>query len=240
MAATDPPTQPVEVRRILCLANSRKLSGRCVAGREIVNTQPGAWIRPVSNREHQEVSWEERHYEDGSDPRVLDVIAVPLVEARPHLFQQENWLLDTNFYWRKIDRLDWTRLQAFVEPEGPLWVNAQSSFSGTNNRVSLAQAEHLPNSLRLIRVAGARLEVLRPGAQFGNQKKRVEAEFVHEGIQYRLRVTDAVYERRYRAMDEGHYDIGECCLCISLGEPFEGYAYKLIAALIERAETEVR
>ena len=62
---------------------------------------------------------------------------------------------------------------------------------------------------------------------------------MHEGIKYRLRVTDAVYESRYRAMDKGHYDIGGCCFCVSLGEPFEGYAYKLIAAIIEQAETEV-
>ena len=114
---------PNSVKRILCLANSRKLSGRCIAGREIVDNKPGAWIRPVSAREHQEVSWEERHFEDGSDPSVLDVMDVPLIEARPHQFQQENWLLDPNVYWRKIGRVDWAGLQAFVECEGPLWVN---------------------------------------------------------------------------------------------------------------------
>ncbi len=78
---------PNEVKRILCLANSRKLSGRCIAGREIMNKLPGPWIRPVSGREHQEVSEQERHYQDGSDPMVLDVIDVPLVEPRPHQFQ---------------------------------------------------------------------------------------------------------------------------------------------------------
>jgi hypothetical protein len=233
-------TAPNAVKRILCLANSRKLSGRCIAGRESVSNQPGAWIRPVSGREHQEVSWDERHYEDRGDPSVLDVIAVPLVEPRPHLFQQENWLLDPNFYWQKTGHVDWTGLQAFVEPDVSLWVNGQSRFSGRNNRVALNQATQLRDSLRLIRVAGARLEVLRPGAQFGNQKKRVEAEFAHAGTQYRFRVTDAVYEDRYRAMAEGYYDIGECCLTISLGEPYEGFAYKLIAAVIERAENEVR
>jgi hypothetical protein len=138
--------QPNEVKRILCLANSRKLSERCVAGREVVNNQPGPWIRPVSAREHQEVSWEERHYEDGSDPSVLDVIAVPLIEARPHLFQQENWLLDPNSYWRRTGRVDWAGLQAFVEPAGPLWINGHRTGRGLNDRIPLAEAEGLCSS----------------------------------------------------------------------------------------------
>ncbi|HXF07313.1 MAG TPA: hypothetical protein VNK45_02115 [Candidatus Acidoferrales bacterium] len=85
------------VKRIVCLANSRKLNGRCVAGIEITrgNKRVG-WIRPVSAREHEEVSEYERQYQDGSDPRVLDVIDVPLIAPKPKDYQQENWLLDQN------------------------------------------------------------------------------------------------------------------------------------------------
>lgn len=79
-------------KRIVCLANSRKLSGRCIAGKELV--EPRRWIRPVSVREHEEVSEYERQYEDGSDPRVLDIFDVELLEPRPRTYQQENWLLD--------------------------------------------------------------------------------------------------------------------------------------------------
>ena len=56
------------VKRVVCLANSRKLSGRCVAGKELVSDRPLRWLRPVSNREHEEVSEYERQYEDGSGP----------------------------------------------------------------------------------------------------------------------------------------------------------------------------
>ncbi len=49
-------------KRIVCLANSRKLQGRCIAGRELVSGKPAAWIRPVSDREHEEVSEYERQY----------------------------------------------------------------------------------------------------------------------------------------------------------------------------------
>ena len=91
-------------KRIVCLANSRKLLGRCIAGREWIEGQgAGAWVRPVSARENREVSEYERQYEDGSDPRVLDIVDVPVLEPLPNDFQTENWLLNPEFYWRKVN-----------------------------------------------------------------------------------------------------------------------------------------
>ena len=98
-------------KRIVCLANSRKWSGRCIAGKEIQEDgRVGDWIRPVSDRDSQEVSEEERQYEDGSDPRVLDVIDVPILNAQPKDYQQENWLLDPEYYWNKIRRVTMDKL----------------------------------------------------------------------------------------------------------------------------------
>ncbi len=44
------------VKQVVCLANSRKLNGRCIAGKELVQGKATDWIRPVSTREHEEVS----------------------------------------------------------------------------------------------------------------------------------------------------------------------------------------
>jgi len=51
---------------IVCLANSRKISGRCIAGKKISENK---WMRPVSNRESEEISEEERRYENGQMPQ---------------------------------------------------------------------------------------------------------------------------------------------------------------------------
>lgn len=88
-------------KRIVCLANSRKLQGRCVAGVELTGGRAREWVRPVGDREHQAVSEHERQYRDGSDPRLLDIIDVPLLEHRPKDYQRENWLLDPKKYWKK-------------------------------------------------------------------------------------------------------------------------------------------
>lgn len=222
-------------KRIVCLANSRKLQGRCVAGREFSAGVAGSWIRPVSDRPEQEVSEYERQYEDGSDPRVLDIIDVPLVGARPKDYQQENWLLDPKLYWVKVGRLIWENLASLRDRNGPLWMNGHSSYNGFNDRIPLDQAIALRSSLKLIYVGNFSLEVSAPGEAFGNKKRRVQGRFAFDGIDYWLWVTDPVVERQYLAQSDGDYPVGEAYLTISIGEPYQGYCYKLIATVIRRA-----
>ena len=221
-----------DVKRIVCLANSRKLYGRCVAGREWVDGRAGLWIRPVSEREGGEVSEYERQYEDGGDPRVLDVMDVPMLEPRPDGYQAENWLLDSTRYWAKAGRLSWFDLPALADPVGPLWIDGIGTYHGRNDKVPLESAGSLDSSLRLIRVDRVRLQVFSPGEAFGNPKRRVQGRFRHAGTEYALWVTDPHYERTYLAKLDGAYPLGECWLTISLGEPYQGACYKLIAAII--------
>lgn len=223
-------------KRIVCLANSRKLSGRCIAGRELGGDgRPGEWIRPVSSREHEEVSEREREYQDGQDPSVLDVVDVPLIEHRPRTFQSENWLLDPDYYWRKLARLDPEDLWEYVDNPGPLWVNAGSTRAGLNDEIPVDQANALGSSLTFVQVPALQVAVFSPGADFGNPKRRVQARFELGGDHYCLWITDPTYERRYLAQDNGVYALGPAYLTVSLGEPYDGYVYKLVAAIIENA-----
>jgi hypothetical protein len=221
-----------ELKRLICLANSRKLSGRCVAGKELTATGSGAWIRPVSDRPSEEVSERERQYEDGSDPQVLDLVRVPVLSHKPKSYQPENWLLDPHYYWEREGRAVWRDLAAMVDDPAVLWQNTSSSGKGINDRVALEEANGVGASLYLLHLAHARIRVYVPGAAFGETKRRVQASFVHRGTQYSLWVTDPVIEKKYLSGPDGLFSLGECYAAISLGEPFDGFCYKLVAAII--------
>jgi hypothetical protein len=221
-------------KRIVCLANSRKLQGRCIAGRELNADVAGAWIRPVSNRPEQEVSEWERQYQDGSDPRVLDIIDVPLIEPRPKDYQQENWLLDPKPYWVKVGRLPWENLAGLQDRNGPLWLNECHSYRGFNDRIPLAHATALRSSLKLIHVRNLVLKAFAPGETFGNKKRRVQGRFAFDAADYWLWVTDPIVEREYLAKPDADYPVGEAYLTVSIGEPYQDYCYKLIATVIRR------
>lgn len=105
------------VKRIVCLANSRKLHGSCIAGKELLSDgSTGSWIRPVSAREHEEVSLSECRCRDDSIPQVLDVIEVPLINPKPRDYQQENWLLDREHRWIKRHSISTDELPAMSDP----------------------------------------------------------------------------------------------------------------------------
>jgi len=222
------------VKRIVCLANSRKTGERCVAGREWNGAGAGVCIRPVSARPHEEVSEHERQYEDGSDPRVLDIIDVPLIALRPRTYQRENWLLDPTRPWVRRGRAGWDDLAGLADAPAVLWRNGFRTHHGSNDRVPQGEAESLTTSLHLLHVSGLLLSVFAPGQEFDNPTRKLYGRFRHAGVDYRLRVTDPIYERAYLAKANGNYMLGECYVTVSLGEPWEGYCYKLIAAIIER------
>ena len=83
---------------ILCLANSKKYGGRCLAGLRWPDLQ--AWIRPVDpTREHGEVPSNRAQVNSPEGRRFirpLDVINVDLIEAAPKPAQPENWILGSS------------------------------------------------------------------------------------------------------------------------------------------------
>lgn len=138
-------------KTIICLANSRKISGRCVAGKEVDVTGVGGWVRPVSARDNGELSELDRRFKDGKDPRLLDIVTIPMQKPNPHGFQVENHVIDDKYYWTKVRTATANELAAAIDGfDGPLWDNTSSSYNGLHDRVQEAAANELGYSLRLI------------------------------------------------------------------------------------------
>ena len=76
--------------------------------------------------------------------------------------------------------------------------------------------------------------VFAPGQAFGSSKRRVQARFRFGDNDYALWVTDPDIEGHYLAREDSSYDLDECYLTISLGEPFRENCYKLVAAVMKR------
>lgn len=229
------------VKKIVCLANSRKFGGYCFAGKEVLNSGYGDWVRPVSARETEEISKEEQTFADGDCPKLLDVVAVPMLEHRPQNFQQENHLVDDKTMWRKVGRVSHNELPSLLdETPGPLWVN----YGGNNDRISVVDARNFRYSLLLIKPDSLNITVdWKPYGRRG--EKQIRAKFRHNDHSYNLVVTDLVAETKYAQMSTAGYrkngrDLpcqysipGDMHLCVSLAErPFEGKYFKLVAAII--------
>lgn len=224
-----------DIKKIVCLANSRKHSGRCVAGKEVLAKGYGRWIRPISARQSAEISEEERRYENGTLPRVMDIISIPVIAATPVLYQSENYLIDADFYWVKSGELSWADMKQLLDKPIPLWTNNDSTYYGLNDRVKVSIASKLPNSLMLIEPEELTIKVLTEGREFGNPRRRVRADFKHVGTHYSLIVTDPVSEKALLAKPNAEYKLTEAYLCISLGEVHtDGSCYKLVATIISK------
>jgi hypothetical protein len=65
-------------------------------------------------------------------------------------------------------------------------------------------------------------------------RKKVNARFTYREVSYLLSVTDMVIEREYLMKPQGEYpqNSKKIYLTISLGEPFNGFCYKLVAAVM--------
>lgn len=183
----------------------------------------------MSARPTEEVSQLERQYGNGGEPQLLDVIDIPVIRHRSKDHQKENWLLNPRMRWSQVGQFDRNNLPRLVDADSPLWPN---SLNGLTDRVPQYVTPYLQDSLRFINVDSLRVGVSSPFRPSANAVPNLRGHFQYSGQVYSLRITDPDFEARAAGLAYGDYMFGEMYLTISLGEPFHGYAFKLIAGLI--------
>ncbi len=232
-------------KTIICLANSRKEGGHCIAGKEIVNDVANSnWIRPVGHTASGELrseatvlytnkwpQWLAKFFmffrTNKPQPQLLDIIQISLDGKQDHPYQLENYIIAGKQIWLKQGTLTPEKLEKICDSVASLWVNGYNSFNGMNDRIPVALVKQKINtSLLLIKVKELTILVTEE-----SNRIKTRAEFYYNNQRYKLVITDPKMEARYRFKDGCRKS--NVYLCVSLGEPFQDFCYKLIAAIIE-------
>jgi putative nucleic acid modification protein with dual OB domain len=219
---------------LICLANSNKMGGRCIAG---LRTDGNGGVRPIaSDTDHGQLYFRHFKLDDGTEPKVLDVIRVDLARPAPAPGQPENWILGAA-PWKLRRR-----------PAGEDLVPRINTAITTNRvllgslqaRVPVTAASGLESSLALVLPSSPRWYInpdrddrLQPRVIFELDRQR-----------YDLPVTDPLWipriirklsqaEPRSSAQEKiGISKDSKVLFTVSLSEPFNGYCYKLAAAMV--------
>ncbi|MBW1616233.1 MAG: hypothetical protein JRJ49_06825 [Deltaproteobacteria bacterium] len=132
----------MDTKTIVCLANSRKNFGRCIVGKEIKSKK---WIRPISDREKEKISEEERRYKNGDMPKLLDIIKIPIKKYKPTLNQKENYLINDKLDWEKTGEYNKNNLKSLLDTPQTLWELECSSYYGLNDRIPETTCNNYPS-----------------------------------------------------------------------------------------------
>jgi len=219
------------VKTIVCLANSYKTDGRCIAGKVVNKDDYSTWIRPVSARPTEELFFLEYRYEDYTSPKLLDIIDVPLLKAEPHNHQTESHVIQAS-RWVKKGSFGWEGLDDLRDRPEVLWANTDSTKAGLYDCMSPKEAARFDYSLVLIKRKQLLVEV-DTSTWDGRTKKTYRGKFKYKGIDYSLKITDPVAIEAFKPKEVGEYIVDDVYLCISLTEKYkgDGRCHKLVAAI---------
>lgn len=214
----------------LCLANSRKHNGRCLAGKVLHNGIYSNWIRPITNHPSEELQAHEHCLQTGEDVAILDLLEIKLIEPKRKLHQQENWLMDVSVPIKKVRSVAPTELSKLIDSPPDLWGTGFSSKSGINNFVPITEINKYNFSLALIEVNNFVIHIVEESYFY--KRKAMIGLFSYKGSSYKLKITDPDFERKFIDRPVGDYEIEKTLLTISVGENFKDNFYKLIAGII--------
>lgn len=210
----------------ICLANSYKEGGRCVAGIECHNGIPlwnendkPRWIRPVStDTAHGEIDSRLSY-----KLKLLDIVEMEVFDPVPEGHQVENVLFAPNSLKVKGVFLA-QELETLCDQYQPFL------FGNASNAVSAEEVGQLSESLTLIKVADFQFAIKPNPANL--DKPHVRLHFDFNKNRYNLPVTDPVFLRELHFDKDFLKNAPQLYLCLSLGILHEGLHYKLVAGII--------
>lgn len=209
--------------QFVCLANSYKEGGRCVAGILLENGHPvmendkPKWIRPVCKTAHGEIP-----LQFVSNVNLLDIIEIDAVNYVPDGFQSENALFDTNSI--KI-------LGKFPEKDIiDLCDNSEILIFGNRGKAVAPEiAQLLPNSLRMLETEN--FNVIEKKYE-NNSNPKLLLSFIYNNTSYEIPITDPLFLEAYKANKDLLSNSSKVFIVISLGILYNNWHSKLVAGIL--------
>ena len=209
--------------KFVCLANSFKERGRCIAGIEIdsnhspvrINDRP-KWIRPVCDTLHGEVP------NQIAEPyELLHIIELDVLASKPQNYQSENVTFKENSM-KIVGNFDKNGLASLCDTDNSIFGNKGKAISKT----SIAQPYY-----SLMLVAVTEFEVTKRIYEDRPDKPQRRLAFTYQGNKYDFPITDPAFLRLCLENPNAIQEVNHLYLTLSLGIEWKDWYYKLIAGI---------
>ncbi len=222
----------------ICLANSYKHGGRCIAGIEVSPRSDGrmeivrhddgrpSWIRPVSMAENGEIPMQL-----AQDVKLLSLVKLTDVVPCPHKAHTEDVHCSRMECYSKNNEFEYGFMNQLIDPVH------QAVFYFRGKAIPAKMIDRLNYSLMFIHPekAGAYIDEER-------EKSKYRMKFTYYGSNYDFPITDPYFLDAFKKCPERYIDLTGAYLTLSLGMEFEGFHFKLVAGVFlpQNKEMEIK
>lgn len=215
-------------KHFICLANSYKHGGRCIAGIEVDPQADGSlvvvrhdngrprWIRPVSMSANGEIP---NHLAESF--KIFSLVKLYDVEPCPDKAHTE----DVHCSRMEICPLEISPTKELLDKL--LDMHHQAIFYYRGKAIPATMIDRLDYSLMLIHPENAMAYC---DEERENSKYRIK--FTYFGSNYDFPITDPVFLEQFRKSPDSYTDLNGVYLVLSLGMEFEGFHFKLAATVL--------
>ncbi len=215
---------------LVCLANSRKHGGHCVAGWRV---DGGGFVRLVSPLADGTLTPIDLRLGERDEPQMFDLIRVGIASPRPMPHQRENLVIDES-PWQLLRR---PASRNVLERMLPLLERGPDLLGSSGASIPYDDCIRRP-AAHSIAIAKVQRAVLSVSERL--QRKRLRLRFQLRKASYELTVTDPFWERAVERWEVGEYPWWKLfpsgrdpVITVSLTEPFgDGReCFKIVATL---------
>ena len=212
----------------ICLANSYKHGGRCIAGIEVVPQSDGSlgivrhddgrprWIRPVSMSANGEIP---NHLAESF--KIFSLVKLTDVEPCPDNAHTE----DVHCTRMEICPFELSPTKDFLNQL--IDTQHQAVFYFRGKSIPTTIIDRLDYSLMLIHPDNACAY-----CDEGRENSKYRMKFTYNGSNYDFPITDPVFLEQFKKSPDSYADLDGVYLVLSLGIAFEGFHYKLVATVL--------